>query len=69
MFTDSTVDFQTKVLARSGLGDDTYLPPCMADLDNPVPTMANARWEFEQARISPLPEPKGVRARHPSYRP
>jgi hypothetical protein len=28
MFTDSTVDFQTKVLARSGLGDDTYLPPC-----------------------------------------
>ncbi|KIZ04826.1 3-ketoacyl-CoA synthase 9 [Monoraphidium neglectum] len=48
MFTDSTVDFQTKVLARSGLGDDTYLPPCMADLANPVPTMAHARWEFEQ---------------------
>ena len=48
MFNESTVDFQTKVLARSGLGDDTYLPPCMSDLDNPVPTMANARWEFEQ---------------------
>jgi hypothetical protein len=28
MFNDSTIDFQTKVLARSGLGDDTYLPPC-----------------------------------------
>jgi 3-ketoacyl-CoA synthase len=48
MFNESTIDFQTKVLARSGLGDDTYLPPCMSDLANPVPTMANARWEFEQ---------------------
>jgi len=28
MFNDSTIDFQTKVLARSGLGDETYLPPC-----------------------------------------
>ena len=48
IFDDSTIDFQNKVLARSGLGNDTYLPPCMADLANPVPTMANARWEFEQ---------------------
>jgi hypothetical protein len=28
MFNESTIDFQSKVLARSGLGDDTYLPPC-----------------------------------------
>jgi 3-ketoacyl-CoA synthase len=48
MFNDSTIEFQQKVLARSGLGEDTYLPPCMSDLANPVPTMANARWEFEQ---------------------
>jgi len=32
MFNDSTTDFQTKVLARSGLGDETYLPPCACAL-------------------------------------
>jgi hypothetical protein len=28
MFNESTIDFQSKVLARSGLGEETYLPPC-----------------------------------------
>ncbi len=48
IWTDDTVDFQVKVLVRSGLGDETYLPPCMNDVSNPYPSMALARWEFEQ---------------------
>lgn len=27
-FTQESLDFQEKVLARSGLGEETYLPPC-----------------------------------------
>jgi hypothetical protein len=27
-FTDEELDFQKKILYRSGLGDETYVPPC-----------------------------------------
>jgi hypothetical protein len=41
------VEFQAKILARSGLGDDTYLPPNLAEKP-PAISMSDARWEFEQ---------------------
>jgi hypothetical protein len=27
-FTDDELDFQKRILYRSGLGDETYVPPC-----------------------------------------
>jgi 3-ketoacyl-CoA synthase len=47
MFTDDDLVFMGKVVGRSGLGDDTYLPPCMLQLHDPRPTMDDARREFE----------------------
>lgn len=46
-FTPRNVEFQAKILARSGLGDDTYLPPGLAE-NPPAISMSDARWEFEQ---------------------
>ncbi|KAF6264839.1 FAE1/Type III polyketide synthase-like protein-domain-containing protein [Scenedesmus sp. NREL 46B-D3] len=46
-FTPESIDFQGKILARSGLGDDTYLPPGLAQ-QPPAISMSDARWEFEQ---------------------
>jgi 3-ketoacyl-CoA synthase len=47
MFTDDDLVFMGKVVGRSGLGDDTYLPPCMLTLHDPKPSMDDARAEFE----------------------
>lgn len=53
-FTPESIDFQSKILARSGLGDDTYLPPGLAQ-QPPAISMSDARWEFEQVgQQSPL---------------
>jgi hypothetical protein len=46
-FTPESIEFQSKILARSGLGDDTYLPPGLAQ-QPPAISMSDARWEFEQ---------------------
>jgi hypothetical protein len=46
-FTPESINFQSKILARSGLGDDTYLPPGLAQ-QPPAISMSDARWEFEQ---------------------
>jgi hypothetical protein len=46
-FTPKNVEFQGKILARSGLGDDTYLPPGLKEKP-PAISMSDARWEFEQ---------------------
>jgi hypothetical protein len=48
-FTPESIEFQSKILARSGLGDDTYLPPGLAQ-QPPAISMSDARWEFEQVR-------------------
>ncbi|KAL7609314.1 3-ketoacyl-CoA synthase 6 [Lactuca sativa] len=48
-----SVDFQMKVLARSGLGDETYLPPAMHSLP-PTPSIEASRNEAEIVIYSSL---------------
>jgi len=45
-FSDESLEFQEKILMRSGLGQNTYLPPAVATIP-PCPTMQRAREEFE----------------------
>ncbi|KAG2497371.1 hypothetical protein HYH03_004529 [Edaphochlamys debaryana] len=45
-FTEEAIDFQEKILIRSGLGQQTYLPPAVQCVP-PQCTMENARKEFE----------------------
>ncbi|KAI8464760.1 MAG: FAE1/Type III polyketide synthase-like protein-domain-containing protein [Monoraphidium minutum] len=54
-FTPRNVDFQAKILARSGLGDETYLPPGLQEVP-PAISMSDARWEFEQVCFSSIKE-------------
>ncbi|KAI3699111.1 hypothetical protein L2E82_43160 [Cichorium intybus] len=48
-----SVDFQMKVLARSGLGDETYLPPAICSLP-PTPSLEASRNEAELVIYSSL---------------
>ncbi|KAJ6796622.1 Uncharacterized protein M6B38_219435 [Iris pallida] len=52
-FNDSSLDFQLKILERSGLGDETYVPDAMHHLP-PRPSMAAARAEAEQVMFGAL---------------
>ncbi|KAI5055785.1 hypothetical protein GOP47_0029306 [Adiantum capillus-veneris] len=52
-FDEKSLDFQKKILERSGLGEETYLPPVMHQLP-PKPTMAAARAEAEQVMFGAL---------------
>jgi hypothetical protein len=52
-FTEESVAFQEKILQRSGLGDQTYLPPGLA-AQPPACSMQDARQEFEQVRARVL---------------
>ncbi|KAF0935104.1 hypothetical protein E2562_030391 [Oryza meyeriana var. granulata] len=45
-FTDDSLEFQRKIVERSGLGDDTYLPAAVLRVP-PNPCMAEARLEAE----------------------
>uniref|UniRef100_A0A0E0CHF5 3-ketoacyl-CoA synthase n=1 Tax=Oryza meridionalis TaxID=40149 RepID=A0A0E0CHF5_9ORYZ len=45
-FTAASLDFQRKIVERSGLGDDTYLPAAVLR-EPPNPSMAEARREAE----------------------
>lgn len=45
-FSDETVQFMTRILHRSGLGDDTYAPLCMLT-SPPSPSMAEAKYEAD----------------------
>ncbi|KAG8058449.1 hypothetical protein GUJ93_ZPchr0002g23780 [Zizania palustris] len=45
-FTDDSLEFQRRIVDRSGLGQDTYLPPAMHRVP-PNPCMAEARAEAE----------------------
>ncbi|RAL48561.1 hypothetical protein DM860_005985 [Cuscuta australis] len=52
-FDDSSLDFQRKILERSGLGEDTYLPEAMHNIP-PTINMASARAEAEQVMFGVL---------------
>ncbi|XP_027355892.1 3-ketoacyl-CoA synthase 9-like [Abrus precatorius] len=52
-FNDSSLEFQRKILERSGLGEETYVPQAMHNIP-PTPTMAAARNEAEQVMFGAL---------------
>ncbi|KAK3137934.1 hypothetical protein QOZ80_5AG0362320 [Eleusine coracana subsp. coracana] len=52
-FTPENVEFQRRVLERSGLGEETYLPEAVLNLP-PNPSMANARKEAEAVMFGAL---------------
>ncbi|CAN0905849.1 3-ketoacyl-CoA synthase 4 [Linum grandiflorum] len=52
-FDDSSLDFQRKILERSGLGEETYVPEAMHFVP-PRTTMAAAREEAEQVMFGAL---------------
>nr|QYJ54440.1 3-ketoacyl-CoA synthase-like protein [Consolida ajacis] len=52
-FDDSSLDFQRKILERSGLGEETYVPEAMHCIP-PRPSMAAARDEAEQVMFGAL---------------
>ncbi|GAB2284888.1 3-ketoacyl-CoA synthase 11 [Dionaea muscipula] len=54
-FTKENLDFQRKILERSGLGDDTYLPEAVLRVP-PNPCMAEARKEAETVMFGALDE-------------
>ncbi|KAL4581272.1 hypothetical protein LXL04_017483 [Taraxacum kok-saghyz] len=52
-FNESALEFQRKILQRSGLGEETYLPPALHSVP-PVPSMVTAREEAEQVMFGAL---------------
>ncbi|KAH9696164.1 3-ketoacyl-CoA synthase 4 [Citrus sinensis] len=52
-FDESSLEFQRKILERSGLGEETYVPDAMHYLP-PRPSMAAAREEAEQVMFGAL---------------
>lgn len=52
-FDESSLEFQRKILERSGLGEETYFPEAMHSIP-PQPTMAAARLEAEQVMFGAL---------------
>ncbi|XP_019413280.1 PREDICTED: 3-ketoacyl-CoA synthase 4-like isoform X2 [Lupinus angustifolius] len=52
-FDESSLEFQRKILERSGLGEETYVPDAMHHLP-PTPSMAAAREEAEQVMYGAL---------------
>lgn len=52
-FDESSLEFQRKILERSGLGDETYVPEPMHQIP-PKPSMAAAREEAEQVMFGAL---------------
>ncbi|CAL5205899.1 unnamed protein product [Lathyrus oleraceus] len=52
-FDDSSLDFQRKILLRSGLGDETYVPEAMHYIP-PRPSISAARCEAESVMFGAL---------------
>ncbi|KAK4758504.1 hypothetical protein SAY87_019805 [Trapa incisa] len=52
-FDESSLEFQRKILERSGLGEETYVPEAMHHIP-PRPSMAAAREEAEQVMFGAL---------------
>lgn len=64
-FNENSLEFQRKIIERSGLGQDTYLPRAVINVP-PNPCMAEARREAEQVMfgaIDELFEKTGVKAK------
>ncbi|CAI8619682.1 unnamed protein product [Vicia faba] len=54
-FTDENLDFQRKILQRSGLGETTYLPEAVLSIP-PNPSMKEARKEAEAVMFGAIDE-------------
>ncbi len=54
-FNEKSIDFQRKILERSGLGEETYFPPAIQNLP-PTPCMKEARREAEMVMYGALDE-------------
>ncbi|CAA6668729.1 unnamed protein product [Spirodela intermedia] len=54
-FTEENLEFQRKILERSGLGESTYLPEAVLNIP-PNPCMAEARKEAEMVMFGALDE-------------
>ncbi|KAL3695869.1 hypothetical protein R1sor_009945 [Riccia sorocarpa] len=54
-FNEKSLEFQKKILERSGLGQDTYFPPAILRVP-PNPCMAEARLEAEMVMFGALDE-------------
>ncbi|CAL4889292.1 unnamed protein product [Urochloa decumbens] len=54
-FTDASLEFQRKILERSGLGEETYLPPAVTRVP-PDPSMAAARDEAREVMFGAVDE-------------
>jgi len=54
-FTDASLEFQRKILERSGLGEDTYLPPAVTRVP-PNPSMDAARAEAREVMFGAVDE-------------
>ncbi|GMH37214.1 hypothetical protein BSKO_05087 [Bryopsis sp. KO-2023] len=52
-FDEVAMSFQEKILQRSGLGDETYLPPALTSIP-PCPSMQAAREEAEEVMFSTI---------------
>jgi 3-ketoacyl-CoA synthase len=52
-FDDSSLEFQRKIMERSGLGEETYVPEAMHHIP-PTPSMTSAREEAEQVMFGAL---------------
>ncbi|XP_072968741.1 3-ketoacyl-CoA synthase 11-like [Typha angustifolia] len=52
-FTDANIDFQSKIIERSGLGDSTYLPEAVFSVP-PTPSIAKARQEAQMVMFGAL---------------
>ena len=63
-FTPDDLDFQEKILMRSGLGDETYVPPWLYSKP-PHYDMAHARKEFEVCCFSAVEELLNKTGVHP----
>ncbi|CAO2822751.1 unnamed protein product [Amaranthus hypochondriacus] len=55
VFSEQTLGFQRKILERSGLGEDTYLPESLHN-SPPNPSMAFARKEAEEVMFGAIDE-------------
>ncbi|KAJ1390184.1 Very-long-chain 3-ketoacyl-CoA synthase [Sesbania bispinosa] len=54
-FTEASLEFQRKILERSGLGDSTYLPEAVLNIP-PNPSMKEARKEAETVMFGAIDE-------------
>eukprot|EP00798_Chlamydomonas_sp_ICE-L_P027100 gene27102-2324_t len=64
-FNQESLEFQEKILARSGLGQNTYLPPAV-QCTPPCPSITKAREEFEDVMyttIQDLLDKTGIQAK------